>query len=213
LLVLDDRGRNAFAGEDGVYHRLARKGRVVCAADIRGIGDTRPEVGRGNPGYTIPHDSEEDFAWASLILGDSLLAQRVRDILAIVQAVRNEPGFGNQSLGVAARGRLTIPAFFAFSASPQIESLYLAGGLVSYENLVETENYRQPLSNFAWNLFRLTDLPKLAAQAAPRRVHLAGTVDAANNRMEPAAVRKAYPSKNVEISAELDWSEVALQSV
>ena len=53
LLVLDEKGRNAGANEDGTYHRLAREGRVVCAADIRGIGDMRPEVGRGDPAYTV----------------------------------------------------------------------------------------------------------------------------------------------------------------
>jgi dienelactone hydrolase len=213
LLVLDDRGRNVYAGEDGVYHRLARKGRVIWAADIRGIGDMRPEVGRGNPGYTISHDSEEDFAWASLILGDPLLSQRIRDVLAVVQAIRNEPGSGNRSITVAARGRLTVPALFAFVASPQIGSLYLAGGLVSYQNLLGTEIYRQPLSNFAWDLFRRTDLPKLAAQAAPRRVHVAGPVDGANNQVEVAAVRSAYSSANVTVSERPDWSEAALQSV
>jgi hypothetical protein len=212
LLVLDDKGRNAYAGEDGVYHRLARKGRNICAADIRGIGDTRPEVGRGNPGYTIPHDSEEDFAWASLIFGDALLTQRIEDILAIVQAMRNEPSLGNGHLTVAARGRLTVPALFAFAASSSIDSLYLAGGLASYQNLLETENYYQPLSNFAWDLFRVTDLPKLAVDAAPRRIHLAGAVDAANNPMDPATLRGIYSAGNIEVSASPGWDENSLES-
>lgn len=212
LLVLDDRGRNAYAGEDGVFHRLARGGRPVLAVDIRGIGDTRPEVGRGNPGYTIPHDSEEDFAWSSLILGNPLLVQRLQDIAALVQAMRNESALRNAPLALAARGRLTVPALFAFATSSQISSLYLAGGLVSYRSVLETENYRQPLANFAWDLFRLTDLPKLAAQASPRRVHLAGAVDAANKPLDAASVQEAYPSKNVTISAEPNWDENALKS-
>ena len=213
LLVLDDRGRNAYAGEDGVYHRMARSGRVVCAVDIRGMGDTRPEVGRGNPGYTISHDSEEEFAWASLIFGDPLLKQRIHDILAIVQAMHNDPALRDAPIALAARGRLTVPAFFAFAGSSQINSLYLAGGLVSYRNILNTENYRQPLSNFVWDLFRLTDLPKLAAQAKSRRMHLAGAVDAANNRVDAATIRTLYPGTNVEISAEPNWEENALSSL
>ena len=110
LLVLDSRGRNAGAHEDDLYHRLARAGHRVCAADVRGMGDSRPEAGRGNPGYTIPHESEEDFAWASLILGDSLLAQRVTDILVLMQALKT----ANAPLALAARGRLSVPALFAF---------------------------------------------------------------------------------------------------
>lgn len=210
LLVLDDNGRNAGAREDGMYHQLARGGRVVCAADIRGIGDMRPEVGRGDPAYTVPHDSEEDFAWASLILGNSLLAQRVQDILAVLQAMRNEPRTTGRRIVIAARERLTVPALFAFAMSPLANSLYLAGGLVSYQNLLETENYREPLASFAWDLFRRTDLPLLTAQAAPRRVHLAGPVDGAGNRMDLSLVRRMYSSGNIQVSAVPAWDEAAL---
>jgi dienelactone hydrolase len=213
LLVLDDRGRNAHAHEDDLYHRLAQSGHAVCAADIRGIGDSRPEVGRGNPEYTIPHDSEEDFAWASLILGNPLLAQRVTDILALAQALRNESAFGKQPLKVAARGRLTVPALFAFAASQDVTSLYLAGGLVSFRSLLETEVYRQSLANFAWGLFRLTDLPVIASQAAPRRIHIAGAVDASTSPVATDELRRIYPSRNVDMSSEPAWDPAALSMI
>lgn len=210
LLVLDDRGRNAHAHEDDLYHRLARNGRLICAADIRGIGDTHPEVGRGNPDYTIPHDDEEEFAWASLILGDPLLSQRIRDILAMARALKSASG--NAPVSVAARGRLTVPALFAFAATPDIGSLYLAGGLVSLESVLNTELYRQPLANFAWNLYRLTDLPLLAAGAAPRPIHLAGAVDGASNSVTIADLRRIYSSPNVRFSSEANWDEMSLGS-
>jgi hypothetical protein len=212
LLVLDDRGRNAHAHEDDLYHRLARNGRMICAADVRGIGDTRPEVGRGNPEYTIPHDAEEEFAWASLILGNPLLSQRVTDILALVRAVKNAYSV-NAPLTLAARGRLTVPALFAFAATPDIGSVYLAGALVSFQSVLETEMYRQPLANFAWDLFRFTDLPLLAAQSAPRPIHLAGAVDAANNRISLAELRRIYSSANVRFSSEPAWDDNILGSV
>ena len=210
LIVLDDRGRNAHAHEDDLYHRLARSGRLVCAADIRGMGDMRPEAGRGNPSYTIPHDSEEDFAWASLILGESLLAQRITDILSLVQALKNEPAAGNPQVAIAARGLLTVPALFAFTAAEEVKSLYLSGGLVSYQSVLETEVYEAPLANFAWNLFRATDLPALASQAAPRRIHLAGTIDAANSLVSGDELKRIYRSRNVAISEHPAWDEAAL---
>ncbi|MGA8595913.1 MAG: acetylxylan esterase [Bryobacteraceae bacterium] len=213
LLVLDDRGRNADAHEDGVLHRTTRSGRRLLAVDVRGIGDNRPEVGRGNPGYTIPHDSEEDFAWASLILGHSLLAQRIDDILAATRAVQNELPPGNRQVALAARGHLTVPALFAFAACPDISSIYLSGGLVSFQSVLETEIYRQPLANFAWRLFANTDLPVLASQSAPRSVHLAGSVDGSDNLMPVNEVRGVYPARNVRISAEPMWDETVLASV
>lgn len=213
LLVLDDRGRNVHAHEDDLYHRLARSGRRVCAADLRCIGDSRPDVGRGNPAYTIPHDVEEEFAWASLIFGEPLLAQRISDILALVQALKNQPGPGARSVSLAARGQLTVPALFAFNAGSEIDSLYLAGGLVSFQNLLETEVYRHPLANFAWDLFRATDLPLLASQSAPRKIHLAGTVDASNNLVSREEVQRLYSGANLTISSEATWDEKSLGSV
>ncbi len=211
LLVLDDRGRNTHAHEDDLYHRLARKGRLICAVDVRGIGDTRPEVGRGNPEYTIPHDAEEEFAWASLILGTPLLSQRITDILAVARAVKNT--YPPISVALAARGRLTVPALFAFAATPDIGSLYLAGGLVSFQSVLETEICRQPLANFAWDLFRATDLPVLAAQSAPRQIHLAGAVNGANQQVSLAELQRTYSSENVRFSSEPAWDDTALGSV
>ena len=211
LLILDERGRNPNAIEDGLCNRLARSGSVVCAADVRAIGDSRPEVGRGNAAYAIAHDSEEDFAWVSLILGESLLAQRIADIVALAHALRNDSAANGKPLVIAASGRLTIPALFAFAILPEVDALYLNGGLASYQSLLETENYRQPLANFAWDLFRCTDLPQVAASAAPRRIHLAGAVDGAGNRMDRDAVRALYSAaQNVEASPEPSWNESAL---
>jgi dienelactone hydrolase len=215
LLVLDDRGRNLAAHEDGVYHRLASAGRRVYVADIRGLGDMRPEVGRGNPAYTVEHDAEEEFAWASLILGESILAQRITDILALERAILNEPFAAGKQLAITARGRLTVPALFAFASSHIATSLYLAAGLASFESLLETENYQQPLASFAWDLFHSTDLPLLAAQAAPRRIHLAGTVNGANVKMDIREVQRIYAAtvaagSTVQISPEAAWNEPAL---
>jgi dienelactone hydrolase len=214
LLVFDDHGRNAHAHEDDWYHQLARSGRTVCAPDLRGIGDSRPEVGRGNPAYTIPHDSEEEYAWASLILGESLLAQRVTDVLAVTQALRNYSTVDrSQHLSLAARGRLTVPALFAFAASAELDSLYLAGGLVSYQSVLETESYNQPLANIAWNLFQATDLPLLASQTAPRRIHIAGAVNGAGDTAPVEEVQRLYSSQNVSVSPAASWSEQSLSDL
>jgi len=216
LLVLDDRGRNAGVAEDGLCHRLAQAGRAVYAADIRGIGDTRPEAGPGNPGYTIEHNAEDEYAWASLILGSPLLAQRITDILALSQAIANTSG-AKRLVAVAARGSLTVPALFASAADQSIATLYSAAGLVSFQNLLETENYRQPLANFAWNLFRATDLPLLAAQCAPRVIQLGGAVDAANNPMSAVEVQRIYAENtsagNVRVLPAPVWDETFLGSL
>jgi hypothetical protein len=206
VIVLEPGGRNAWH-ESGLYNRMAAEGCVVCVPDLRGIGDMTPEFSRGAARHARPHNSEEDYAWSSLILGKPLAGQRVTDILSIVQGLRSRPEFARRPVILAARGVLTVPAQFAAALEPAIGSLYLAEGLISFRSIVETELYKYPLGNFVPNLLAHTDLPELTVALAPRRVTLAGTVDGAGNRMTPEAVRAEFPSaSNIRVLPEAAWS-------
>jgi len=195
LLVLDSAGRNHGWQEGGLYHRLAQSGILVCAADVRGIGDLTPEFSPGAAGYEREHQDEENYAWGSLILGRSLLGQRVTDILGLVDALGDR-------VTVAARGRLTVPALCAAAMDKRISSLYLAGHLLSWRNIVETEDYTHPLSNFVPDVLRHTDLPQLAASVP--RLMLAGVVDAAGIDLPADRVRQIYPT--AEIKEKVNWN-------
>lgn len=154
LLLLEPQGRTARWREGDLYHRLAAAGHTVCAFDVRGIGDLAPEVGRGNPHYTRPHSEEDSYAWASLILGRPLLAQRVIDILAVAQAMSER----RRRLVLAARDKMTIPALFAAALDPRIDKVYLARGLKSYASLLDQEEYVEPFANFLPGILAKTDL-------------------------------------------------------
>ncbi len=210
LLIVDQRGRNAHWAEGGLYHQLAASGIPVCAADVRGIGDLAPEAGRGNPHYTIPHASEEDYAWASLMLGKPLLGQRVADLLALVRAL--EPM--NRRIVMAAAGPLAVPGLFAAALEPRIDRVYLHGGLVSYRSILDFDDYRHTTANFLPRILESTDLPEIAAISAPRRMILAGIVDGAGSRLDAAAVRHAYKgAPNVEIRQEGTWDLETLSAL
>ncbi len=201
ILILDEHGRNEHWREGGVCEKLASEGRIACAADLRGIGDLRPEAGRGSPGHAIPHASEEEYAWASLIFGRPLLGQRVADIIALVQALKKRG-----KIAIAANGRLTVAALFAAALTKDIESVYLSGGLCSFRDIVESENYKQPLANLIPNVRAHADLPQLARAISPRRVHLAAATGADGKPKALDALRKMYPHSNVELSKEAGWN-------
>jgi dienelactone hydrolase len=210
VLALDTAGRNTRWSEGELYQSLAVRGIPVCVADIRGIGDLSPEFGRGSPNQARSHQTEEDYAWASLILGRPLLGQRVSDILALVAGLGKHPALSGRRVVVAARGKLTAPAMFAAALAKDISELYLAGGLVSFRSIVDTENYDHSFANFVPNLLRHTDLPDVAASLAPRRVTLAGTVDGSGNAMETATVRGIYSGGHVTVRDKSDWNIDAL---
>jgi hypothetical protein len=211
LIVLEPSGRNPRLRGGGLYEELTSLGIVVCAPDVRGIGDLRPEYGRGAPHYTGPHQDEENYAWASLILGSPLVGQRVTDVLSVARALGDHAPSSGRTLVMAASGNLTVPALLAAALEPKIGSLYLSGGLVSFRSVVEAEQYDHSFANFLPGVLHHTDLPQLAASIAPRKVTLAGAVDAAGRPMDAAVVRRHYErALNVEILPEARWDAESL---
>jgi hypothetical protein len=188
---------------------------VICSADVRGVGSMRPGFSPGAAEYEEWHQREENYAWGSLMLGRPLVGQRVTDVLTVVRALSKHPGTVGRSIFVAASGKLTVPTIFAAALEPLIAGLYLHGGLVSFQNVVETEVYTHPFANFVPDLLKHTDLPELIATLAPRQVTLAGVVDARDIAMDSAALRKVYAAANagnISIEPEGEWSAKLLVS-
>ena len=84
---------------------------TVCAIDVRGTGELWPEVGRGNRFYTIPHSTEEEWGWASLIIGKPLVGQRVNDILAFVRALDSADSTRGRRVVLAALGGYLVTRY------------------------------------------------------------------------------------------------------
>jgi len=185
---------------------LAPGSPVVCAVDIRGVGALLPEYGAGHVGYAASHRAEEDYAWASLILGKPLVGQRVTDILAVTAALRRHPATKGRRIRVAAAGKLTVPALFAAELDKEIEAVYLSGGLTSFRDVVNSENYNQPFGNIVPGLLNHTDLPEVTAAMSPRRVVLAGAADARGETTDVAVVRQQYTGDNITVEPDAKWT-------
>ncbi len=210
VVILEPAGRSQWH-EGEFYDRLASEGCVVCAPDLRGIGDLTPEFSRGAARHARPHISAEHWAWSALILGKPLAGQRVTDILAIVRGLGARAEWKGRRIVVAARGFLTVPALMAAALEPAIGGLYLAGGLISFRDVIDTEKYVCPMGNFVPDLLKHTDLPELVTGLAPRRVVLAGAVNAAGARMEaPEVLRIHSNSPHVEAIPQPLWEPAAL---
>ena len=214
LLALESNGRNVRWHEGEMYQQLAQQGFAVCVPDVRGIGDLTPEYGRGAANYARSHQTEEDYAWSAMILGKPLLGQRVTDILAAAAAWRAYPGMSRRKLRLAASGRLSIAALFAAALDPKIAEVYLSGTLLSYRHIVDTEEFTTPLAEFVPRLLRHTDLPDVVRSIAPRRVVLAGSVDAKGAAIPFAEVERIYAGAgNVAIRPRAAWTAESLAAL
>lgn len=90
-------------------------------------------------------------------------------------------------------------------------ALYLSGGLLSYRNIAETENYTHPFANFLPGILLHTDLTELPG---PKCVVLAGAVDAAGNPVPVDVARTAYSkASNVEVVADARWDTATLAAL
>ncbi len=214
LLVLDEKEHDRLWFAPEVDQILAEDTPVICTAELRGVGAVIPEFSSGAADYEAWHQQEENYAWASLALGKPLAGQRVTDILALVAALRRHPGTSARQIYVAALGEMTVPALFAASLAPDINGLYLAGGLASFYNLIQTEVPNYPFANYVPDLLNHIDLPEIAASMAPRKIVLAGAIDAEGKAMKTDAVSALYDAArqagNLSVLPAADWSAKAL---
>ncbi len=167
VLLLDQRGRNSTWHESEICHALATGGYKVVSADLRGSGDLRAAYSSGNPAYVGDHESEDAYAWASLILGKPLLAQRVEDILAWHDALR---AHYKRPVAIAASGKMTTPAIIAAAIEEKCSSLYLTGGLQSFSSLIVEEEPAEAFANWIPNSVPSQDLEGLLKRISPRPV-------------------------------------------
>jgi dienelactone hydrolase len=196
--------------EDELFHRLALLGHAVVVPDIRGVGDLTPEFGRGAARHARSHADEEAYAWSSMILGRPLLTQRVIDILAATAAGSEY----SANVMVAAQGRMTVPALMAGALGADIRKLYMAGLPVSFRAIAEGEQYQHSFANFLPGLLLHSDLPLIASRVAPRRVVLAGVVDAMGRAMPVTDVGQAYTNQgHVRVLPEARWDVDRLHEI
>jgi hypothetical protein len=121
--------------------------------------------------------------------------------------LRARPDLTGRRLVIAARGTATVPAQCAAALEPSVDVLYLAGGLSSFRSIAEAEDYAYPFGNFVPHWLEHTDLPDVARSMAPRRLVLAGTVDAAGRKRAPEVVRQEYGNApNVQVLPDPQWS-------
>lgn len=216
LLVLDPQGNDRLWFNPEVDRILPENSCVICSADVRGVGSMVPGFSPGAAEYEEWHQREENYAWGSLMLGRPLVGQRVTDVLAVVRALSKHQNMAGRPIFIAASGTLTVPAIFAAALEPLIAGLYLQGGLVSFQNIVETEVYNHPFANFVPDLLNHTDLPELIAALAPRKVAITGAVDAAGVVMKTAALHDVYATANragnISLEQDGEWSAKVLIS-
>lgn len=196
------RDRRGEHDSESLFAALARQGRVVAVADVRGFGETMSprNVSDARVDYFDPRDGmDADFTYAAFFLGRSLAGMRVRDALGVAEYVRARPEVDSKKIGITGRGWAGTIALLAAAADSQLAWAAVEGIPASYGEVAMSELYAQPVSLTVPGVLKDFDLPDVVAALAPRRLLVLNPTDAVVRRLARgdaevvyAGVRKAY---------------------
>ncbi len=188
------RDRNGESDSPALFEELARQGRIVAVADVRGFGETMSAHRIADPhlDYFDPRDAmDADFTFASFFLGRPLLGMRVRDARAAVDFLRARSDVDPAHITIAGRGWAGVVALFAAATDPEITSAAVEGIPVSFGKIAAAELYNQPVSLMLPGVLQDFDLPDVFALLAPRPLMVLNPEDAMTRNMDGEDAREA----------------------
>ena len=189
------------------------QGIVVCLTELRGIGDGRHgEMSRGRISPSA------GVAATSLMLGESLGSSRVRDLRTVIDYLRNREDVNRRQIGLwgdslaannVAENELAVPldatsvpergeplggvaTLLAALFEPQVQGVYVHGGLMSFDSLLNEPFLYHPADSIIRGLLRIADLPDIAAELAPRPLRMESLVDGCNRKASRHQIEKTY---------------------
>ncbi|MFN7995034.1 MAG: acetylxylan esterase [Bryobacteraceae bacterium] len=194
ILYADGDGKSA-AAEDAA--RLVRKGFIVLAPDLRGMGETRPVLDR--KGEFVRYFGDYDDATTAILLGKTLVGMRAADIVRGLDLLAARPDVDSNQLYGYGKGGATVPLLHAASFDPRLRKLALDEMLVSYDALETHRIHRQMYEQVVPSALKYYDLPELAEALAPRPVWLLDAVNPLGQVLRTEEVRRVYRSEQVHV--------------
>ena len=127
------------------------------ACDVRGIGDSQPDICGANT-FLNPYGSDYFLAAHGLMLDKPYLGQRTFDVLRVIAWLVDQ---GHEEIHLAGKGWGALPATFAAILSDRVKQVTLKNAQGSFAELAETEDYHWPFSLLLPDVLKRLDLPDL----------------------------------------------------
>jgi dienelactone hydrolase len=184
VIYLSPDGKTTAATPGGTLEKLVRRGFAVAAADVIGIGETQPRIGRQN-------DTNAAFYIGALI-GGSTVGLQAEDVTAVASWLRSDGRIRAGGAGLLASGAMGPAATHAAAFDPNIRWLVLDRAPASYSAVAMHQVYTVPSAALVPGALTAYDLPDLLASLAPRRVAAVTPVDQAQEVLGQAAASEHF---------------------
>ena len=129
------------------------------ACDVRGIGESQPEV-CGADQFLKPYGSDYFHSAHGLMLDKPYLGQKTYDVLRVLEWLREQ---GHEEVHLVGCGWGALPATFAAVLSDDVRQVTLKHCLTSFAEVAETEDYRWPYAIMLPGVLKHFDLPECKA--------------------------------------------------
>lgn len=203
VLYISDGYADEAVGEPSPFDDVLRQGHAVCAIALRGTGLSTPRPPRGGPVFYQQMNLGERFAWANLVLGNSVIGQRVLDIVRTLDYLTSRADVDTSQIRVIGQEEAGLAALMAAVLDERIRSVLLTRMLVSYMSVVQSTDYSLPLDWFVPGILRHFDVPDLSAAVYPRPVWIVDAVDAPGTILTEQDVRQYYAQRMPDTSLAL----------
>jgi cephalosporin-C deacetylase-like acetyl esterase len=214
VVAISEQGKELFlADRSRQIEALLRKGVAVCLPDVRGVGETKPDSRRD------PDGSENMQANNELMLGETLLGRRLKDLRSVFAYLQSRQDLDSQRIGVwgdsfvpANPHHMSLDELPQWQVGPDIErqaeplggllamlgALYedrvravaVRHSLVSYLSILDDRFVYVPQDIIVPGILEVGDLPDVAAALAPRPLLLEGLVDGRNRLVSEATFQQ-----------------------
>jgi hypothetical protein len=201
VLYISDGYADEAIAEPSPLDPLLQAGVAVYAIALRGTGVSTPRPPRGGPVFYQQLTLTDRYAWANLVLGKSVIGQRVWDVLRAFEYIAARPEVDPEQIHILGQEEAGLTALMAAVLENQAKSILLAGTPASYLSVVETKDYVLPLEWYVHGILRHFDLADLAAAMTPRPITLVNAVDGAGNVMSEGELHAQYAKRLGESSS------------
>lgn len=136
-----DGGTQAIAEHGGWIDTQLAEGRSVFVVDLAGEGQLEPYPAAPEASLRGHYGTLYKLSSDLLMLGDSLPALRIYDLVTALDAAEHLPVYDGSGLRVYACGRSTVYARLAQKIDPRMQALTCEGGIENYRTFLDEEPY------------------------------------------------------------------------
>lgn len=168
VLILHESGKDAILNDEVTLNNYVSQGDILVAADLRGYGETADPASLNDTKYW---NSEYRNTMTSLHIGQTIVGQRMIDILSLVDFVSADNRFSGHEIKLKAIGSYGPVAVHAAFFDKRITQTEISRSVKSYFEYLQNPMQRDVYTNVIPGVLQFYDLADLAIKAGTGRVN------------------------------------------